>query len=312
MEELIIGVDLGGTNIAAALVKKDGSIIKKISNPTEANKGKDVVITNLIATIEELLGYVDHNKKIKGIGIGIPGVCDIEKGLVKFAPNLFWENVEIVKILESKFNLPVFIDNDANAAALGEVWCGAGKGKRDIVCITLGTGVGCGIILNGEIFHGAGNGAGELGHITVKEDGPKCNCGNNGCLEVLVAAPAIAKKGKDALLKGDTLLRDITDLEKLTAKDVFDAAKKGDKICLDIIKDVANNLGLAIANVINILNPQMIIIGGGVAAAGDILFKPLEEVVAKRALKDLYKDVEIVPAQLGNDAGIIGAAALVK
>ncbi|SHK21631.1 glucokinase [Anaerobranca californiensis DSM 14826] len=312
MEKLIIGVDLGGTNIAAALVKNDGSIVEKISNPTEANKGKDMVITNLMATIEELLGYVEDNKKIKGIGIGIPGVCDIEKGLVKFAPNLFWENVEIVKILESKFNLPVFIDNDANAAALGEVWCGAGKGKKNIVCITLGTGVGCGIILNGAIFHGAGNGAGELGHITVKEDGPKCNCGNNGCLEVLVAAPAIAKMGKEALLKGDTLLKTITDREKLTAKDVFDAAKKGDKVCLDIIGNVANNLGLAIANVINILNPEMIIIGGGVAAAGDILFNPLKEVVAKRALKDLYKDVEIVSAQLGNNAGIIGAAALVK
>lgn len=312
MKEYRIGVDIGGTNIAAAIVSQEGKILYKKSNPTNADKGPQESINVIISTIKELMANTDLAFSVRGIGIGVPGVCDIKNGIVEFAPNLFWNNVNIVEIMEKEFSLPTYIDNDANAAAKGEAWCGAGRGKKNIVCITLGTGVGSGLILNGEIFHGAKNGAGELGHITVIEDGPKCNCGNTGCLEALVAAPAILKAGKKAISQGkETLLAEI-DLEKLTTKDVFDGAKKGDEVSLEIVMNVANNLGLALANVVNILNPEQIIIGGGVAAAGDILFNPLKEIIEKRALKGLFDDLEIVEAQLGNDAGIVGAAALVK
>lgn len=312
MKDYRVGVDIGGTNIAAAIVNEEGKILYKRSNPTNADRRPNGILDVIISTIKELMENTELSREVKGIGIGVPGVCNIEKGIVEFAPNLFWNDVKIVEIMEKKFSLPTYIDNDANAAALGEAWCGAGKGKKNIVCITLGTGVGSGLILNGEIYHGAKNGAGELGHITVVEDGPKCNCGNNGCLEALAAAPAILKAGKEAIVNGkETLLTEI-DLESLTTKDIFDGAKKGDRVCLDIVNQVANHLGLALANVVNILNPEQIIIGGGVAAAGDILFNPLKDIIRKRALKGLFDGLEIVKAQLGNDAGIVGAAALVR
>ena len=289
MKDFRIGVDIGGTNIAAAIVSDDGKVLYKKSNPTNADKGPQGSIDVIISTIRELMENTELSSRVRGIGIGVPGVCDIKKGIVEFAPNLFW-----------------------NAAALGEAWCGAGQGKKNIVCITLGTGVGSGLILNGDIFHGAKNGAGELGHITVVEDGPKCNCGNTGCLEALAAAPAILKAGKKAVTEGkETLLSEIG-TDNLTTKDVFDAAKNGDKVSLEIVNQVAHHLGLALANVVNILNPEQIIIGGGVAAAGEILFNPLKEIIKMRALKGLYDCLEVVEAQLGNDAGIVGAAALVK
>lgn len=312
MKDYRIGVDIGGTNIAAAIVSGEGRILYKKSNPTNADKGPQESINVIISTIRELMTNLELASRVKGIGIGVPGVCDIRNGIVEFAPNLFWNDVKIVEIVEKEFSLPTYIDNDANAAALGEAWCGAGRGKKNIVCITLGTGVGSGVILNGDIFHGANNGAGELGHITVIGDGPKCNCGNTGCLEALVAAPAILKAGKKAVKEGKKTTLSEIKFDKLTTKDVFDGAKKGDEVSLEIVMNVANNLGLALANVVNILNPEQIIIGGGVAAAGDILFNPLKEVIKKRALKGLCNGLEIVEAQLGNDAGIVGAAALVK
>lgn len=313
MENLRIGVDIGGTNIAAAIVNEKGEILAKVSNPTMAELGQEKSIEVIKETIKELVSKGRYPQtSYKGIGIGVPGVCDVKNGIVKFAPNLFWDNVNIVEILNKEFKLPIYIDNDANAAAVGEAWCGAGKNKNNIVCITIGTGVGCGLVLNGKIFHGTGNGAGEIGHITVLEDGPVCNCGNPGCLEALVAAPAIAKQGrKAAAQQEETLLKKIANINSITAKDVFDAAKQGDKVSLDIVDDMARFLGIALANTINLLNPEQIVIGGGVAAAGDVLFNPLKKVVSQRAIKTLYSDVEIVPAVLGNDAGIIGAAALV-
>lgn len=315
MMNLRIGVDLGGTNIAAAVVNDSGEILLKISNPTMAKEGQEGTVNRIIGTIKELIEKYDSRAEYKGIGIGVPGVCDIPNGIVKFAPNLFWKDVPIKEILQKEFSIPTYIDNDANAAALGEAWTGAGKDKRHIVCITLGTGVGSGLILNGDIFHGAQT-AGELGHVTVLEDGPKCNCGNTGCLETLAAAPGIARIAKDAVLEGkETILNNYVqgeDFTGLTAKEVFDSAKEGDLVANKIVEDVARYLGLALANVINLLNPELIVIGGGVAAAGETLFVPLKKVVEERALTDLYNDVEIVAAQLGNDAGIIGAAALIK
>lgn len=315
MGALRIGVDLGGTNIAAAVVDEKGKILLKISNPTMVREGQEGTIQRLIETIRELVTKYKLNGEYIGIGIGVPGVCDIPNGIVKFAPNLFWKDIPIKDILQKEFNIPTFIDNDANAAALGEAWSGSGKGKKHIVCITIGTGVGSGLILNGGIFHGAQS-AGEIGHVTVLEDGPLCNCGNKGCLETLTAAPAIAKAAKKAVLSGkETLLSKYVkggDFTGLTAKEVFESAKAGDHVAETIVQEVANYLGLTLANVINILNPEQIIIGGGVAAAGDTLFNPLKKVIKERSLTDLYNNVEIVPARLGNDAGIIGAAALVK
>ncbi|WP_353893815.1 ROK family glucokinase [Proteinivorax hydrogeniformans] len=309
-----IGIDLGGTNIACALVE-DGKLLHKVSIPTRAKEGKEYVFNAIFEAIESILAQTNTSKEeVEGIGIGVPGLVDIDRGVVKLAPNLFWEHVPVKEIIEKKFKLPVAVDNDANAAALGEVLNGAGKGNNDVVCITIGTGIGSGLIINGKIHHGLNGGAGEFGHVTVKEDGPLCNCGNQGCLETLTSATAIANEGMKILKASKTsiLAQFVTEGQPLGAKEVFLAAEKGDKECKEVIEQACKSLGMALANVVNLLNPQQIIVGGGVSHAGDALFRPLTKWINHYSLDILNKDLSVDPAQLGNDAGIVGAAGLIN
>lgn len=306
----IIGIDLGGTNIKGAFLDRDGHTLEKISITTNADKGAQVVIARILHVIDELIQWAEVDKShIAGIGIGVPGQIDYDRGEVLFAPNLGWRNVFITDEIARATGLPVYLDNDGNVAALGEMWCGAGKGYSDIIALTIGTGIGGGIILRGKVLRGITGSAGEVGHMIMQENGPLCNCGKRGCLETLSSASAILRKARESI--ENSKKTSLVEYSQLEAKDIFKAAESGDQIALDIINESARWLGIAIANLINVLNPQLVVIGGGVARAGDILINPIRRVALENALEVAAKAVKIVPAQLGNDAGCIGAGALV-
>lgn len=306
----LIGIDLGGTNIKGALLDRDGHTLQKIRISTEADKGPQEVVSRIVQVIMELIQWGQvPNGDVAGVGIGVPGQIDYQEGKVVFAPNLNCHDLPIKAMLEEKTGLPVFLDNDGNVAALGEMWSGAGMGYKNIVAVTIGTGIGGGIIIDGRLLRGVSGSAGEIGHMIIKEDGPLCNCGKSGCLETMTAAPAILREARSAIRDGKKSL--LADYEHLEAKDVFIAAGSGDLVAQEIINRSAYYLGIAIANLINLLNPEVVIIGGGVARAGDILIDPIRLTAMDNCLEVAGKAARIVPAQLGNDAGCIGAGALV-
>ncbi|MHB8170239.1 MAG: ROK family protein [Thermincolia bacterium] len=302
----IIGMDLGGTNIKAALLDQQGNILAKKEIPTQADQGSEAVIDRMVGLAK---GLHPQGGSVLGVGIGIPGVLDYSNGKVIFAPNIHWRDVAVKALMEEKLGLPVYLDNDANAAALGEKWCGAARGGQNVVVVTIGTGIGGGVIVNGRIYRGSGGSAGEIGHTVVMENGPQCNCGKKGCLETLTAAPAIVRMAGEAVGAGKSpLLAGLTTIE---AKDVFAAASKGDLGALEVVEKAAYYLGMSIANVVNLLNPELVVVGGGVARAGEMLFKPLRKRVREWALEVPAETAQVIPAQLGNDAGSVGAGAIV-
>jgi len=305
-ERYVIGIDLGGTNIKGALLDFQGKIIEKYEIATLANGGPEVVAGRIVQVAKILMK--DQKGEIAGMGVGVPGQPDQANGTVIFAPNLRWRNVPLIPILKVSLDFPMFLENDGNTAALGEKWCGAGRGAVNMAAITIGTGIGCGIIINGRLYRGSGGAAGEISHTVVLPDGPQCNCGKRGCLETLAAAPALVRQGRIAIDQGRTT--SLTAVENLEAKDIFMAAKNGDTVALEIIKEMTYYLGMGLANLINILNPDLIAIGGGVSRAGELLFKPLREAALANSLEALARVAKIVPAQLGNDAGSIGAGAV--
>ncbi|MBS4173535.1 ROK family glucokinase [Bacillus sp. FJAT-49736] len=314
----IVGVDLGGTSVKLAFVQEDGEILHKWEIPTDKSEQGINILSDINESINEKLMSLGETKdKLIGIGMGAPGAVDKEKGIIYEAVNLGWpKNYPIVEILSDLSNLPVEIDNDANCAALGEMWKGAGNGARDIVCITLGTGVGGGVIVNGSIVQGVKGAAGEIGHITIIPDGgAPCNCGKTGCLETIASATGIARIAKEALEKhnGDSALKALY-LKKgsIEAKDVFESASHGDSLSASIIDHVTLPLGLVLANIGNVLNPKKIVIGGGVSRAGDLLLNPLQRYFTQFAYSAVAASTELVIATLGNDAGILGAAWLAQ
>lgn len=310
MANFVIGIDLGGTDIKGALLDLDGHTLEKIRVATDAKNGYQAVVARVLQVIEQLKQWSGiENKEISGVGIGIPGQIDYSQGKVLFAPNLDWHEVNIKQSIEQASGLPVFLDNDGNVAALGEMWSGAGKGYANIVMLTIGTGIGGGIIIDGQLLRGKSGSAGEIGHMIMLKNGPLCNCGQSGCLETLTAAPAILRQAREAMQSDRKT--SLTDFAQLTAKDVFIAAERGDQVALQIIANSAYWLGIAIANLINVINPELVIIGGGVARAGDILIAPIRQIALAKALSVAAEAVKIVPAYLGNDAGCIGAGALV-
>jgi glucokinase len=296
VNKYILGIDLGGTKIVALVADKEGKIIKKGKTPTFAEEGPRTVIGRIIDLTKEVLSSSKLGlKELLGIGICSPGPLDTEKGVVFFAPNLpGWKNVPLKDLLEKEFNIPVYVENDANAAVLGEKWLGAGKRKKHIVYLTVSTGIGGGIIVNGEILHGATDSAAEVGHMTILPEGPQCNCGKKGCLEALASGTAIARRANSS-----------------SAEEVYKAALKGDKKALGVIEEAARYLGLGIANLVNVLNPEVVVIGGGVSKMGELLFSVVRETVAKEALEVPAKAVKIVPAQLGDEVGALGAVRVV-
>lgn len=317
-EKLIIGVDIGGTTTKLALVLERGEVMEKWEIPTNTiNKGV-AIIPDIAAAIKmKILEHSIEQEQILGIGVGAPGPVNMQTGILYTGVNIGWDKpVPLREELQHLTGLPVVIENDANVAALGEMWKGAGDGARDVVCITLGTGVGGGVIVNGDIAHGVKGAAGEIGHITaVPENGYYCNCGKHGCLETVASATGVLRLATDELEGNQepSILREILqNTGRLSSKDIFEAAAKQDKTALKVVEKLTFYLGLALANLGSALNPEKIVIGGGVSQAGDTLLVPLREKFKQYAFSTVAESTSIEVATLGNDAGVIGAAWLIK
>ncbi|PLS03266.1 ROK family glucokinase [Neobacillus cucumis] len=315
-ERWLVGVDIGGTTIKLAFISLQGDIIYSWEINTDiSNKGKHIP-ESIARSIDQKLEELNQTKnQLVAIGVGAPGPVNEEDGSVEVAVNLGWERFQLQTILERETTLPVVVDNDANIAAIGEMWKGAGKGAKNLICVTLGTGVGGGIIVNGEVVHGVNGAGGEIGHITlVPRDGSPCNCGKSGCLETVASATGVVRLAMEELASTNetSILRDYYDGQLLSAKRVFDAATEGDDLANRVIGEVAYRLGLALANLANGLNPEKIVIGGGVSKAGVTLLRPLKEEFIQFAFPRVAHGVKIVIATLGNNAGVIGGAWLAK
>lgn len=316
-EKWLIGVDLGGTTTKMALINPFGDLLVKWEIPTDVTSEGKNIVANIARAIDEMLLVQKLTKKdIYGVGIGAPGPIDLETGEVFEAINLGWRNAYPLKeMFEEKYTFSVVIDNDANCAALGELWQGAGKGASDLVCITLGTGVGGGVIANGRIVHGTSCAAGEIGHmIAIPEGGTPCNCGKSGCLETIASGTGIVRLAEEmATARNFGMLKKIKQKNgAILAKDVFDAARDGDQVAEKVIEKVAFHLGLALANIANTLNPEKVVIGGGVSRASEILLHPVRKKFHQFAFPRVSKSTSVVLASLGNDAGVFGAAWLIK
>ncbi len=316
MKRYVLSIDLGATNIECGLVDKNGNVRVKKSYPTGREKGGETVLSNILSVAREVVSEGEsRGYRIIAVSIGTPGAVDQKTGrIIGGAPNIpGWKGIALVPALKEEFSLPTFASNDVTLYALGEAMFGAGKGKKDIVCLTLGTGIGGGIVIGGRIYRGAIDGAAEVGHITVKLDGRKCKCGSFGCLERYASATAIAELGRRSSRKNrKSLIRKLAggDEKRITAKVVFDAAKQGDRTAKEIVGKVGWYLGAGIANLINILNPEMVIIAGGVAGAGKMLLEITRKSIETYATEVNRKGVEITLGKLKTDAGVIGAAAL--
>ncbi len=317
MSKKIIGIDLGGTSVKLAILTTEGEIQEKWSIKTNILDEGSHIVPDIIDSIKhrfEIYGLTKED--FLGVGMGSPGVVDSEAGTVIGAYNLNWKTLQLVKDqFESALGLPFFIDNDANVAALGEQWVGAGNNNPNVVFITLGTGVGGGVIAEGNLIRGVKGAGGELGHITVDFDAPfACTCGKKGCLETVASATGIVNLTRRYAEEyaGDAKLKQlIDDGEEVTAKDVFDLAKEGDDLALIVYSHFSNYLGVACANIAAVLNPAYIVLGGGVSAAGEFLLDGVRNVFADNSFPQIKESTQIVLATRGNDAGVIGAASLV-
>lgn len=301
LNNLKIGIDLGATFIKMGVVDRNGKIASRMTVSTKKYSiNKQYLIDAIIDNIYILLSQLQlKDKIISGAGIGVPGPVDSEKGIVHYLTNIQgWKNVPLKAILEKKLGFNVSVDNDVNAITLGEQAFGAGKGANDVVCLTLGTGVGGGIIIDGKLYRGATMCAGEIGHMPVNERGPKCNCGGTACLERYIGNRYILENAQKIFGK------------KINLEDLTEMAKDGNKKAIKIWEDAAMKLAVVLTGVINLLNPDRVIIGGGVSKAGRFILSPLRKEIMKRAMAGQAKHVKIVNAKLGSDAGIIGAALL--
>ncbi|GAA5415502.1 glucokinase [Paraliobacillus ryukyuensis] len=316
MNRKLIGVDIGGTTIKIGIITYEGELLHKWEIPTDKRNSANHIPEDIWNSIQDKLTeqHIERTS-IVGIGVGAPGFVDTSTGNVSVAVNIGWRNFDLGQAIHELSKLPVYVDNDANIAAVGENWKGSGNLAENIIAITLGTGVGGGIIANGHVINGTNGTAGEIGHITVEpEGGAPCNCGRTGCLETVTSATGIARQAKEAVDAGkDTRLKQRLERNQLlTAKDVFDLAKEGDNVSQSIVAHVTDTLGYAIANVATVINPSKIVIGGGVSKAGEDLLRPLRYAFEKYALPRINEGCEFVIAALENDAGIYGGAYLVK
>ena len=290
------------------------------SEPTLADEGADAVVNRIASMIEKVIAQtISETGAVRsdfaGVGIGSPGPLDREKGIVIVTPNLGWRNFPLRDEVANRVGLPASLDNDANCATLGEWWCGAAKGGRHVVGLTIGTGIGGGLILDGRLFHGASDVAGEIGHTTIDSTGRRCKCGNYGCLEAYASGPAIAERAREALAGGEpsTLLELVGgDLTRITAQLVYEASKQDDDVARQVVRETANFLGAGVANLLNIFNPDVVVIAGGVTQAGEPLFEPLRAEVRRRAFRPAVEACRIVPGTLKGSAGVVGAVATFK
>ena len=308
-KRLAIGIDLGGTNIRTALIDSSGKIEGIRKQSTHAELEMVQILENMADGIVQLLNEQNvKTEDVIGIGLGAPGFLSLDSGVIRFSPNLpTAKETPLVNILKRLTNLPVYLENDANAAAIGEHWLGAGQEVDNLLCITLGTGLGSGLVLNGKVWHGSNDLAGELGHTTLFPEGLLCNCGRKGCLEAYVSATGIDNRVQTALKEGRK-----SSLEKqeasLTSLTVYEHAERGDRLAREIFEETGRYLAISLANVLNLLDLEMIIIGGQVSNAGDLLLRPTIQGIERRAIRINYYPIKIVQPKLGDHAGIIGAA----
>ncbi len=314
----IIGVDLGGTNLVVGAMTTDGaSAFATHTVPTRADLGADGVVARIAEQIERVIADTcaatgRTRRDFLGVGIGSPGPLDRARGLVIFTPNLGWRDFPLRDRVQDAVHLPATLDNDANCATLGEWWIGAAKGARNVVGLTIGTGIGGGLILDGRLYHGASDVAGEIGHATIEANGRRCGCGNYGCLEAYASGPAIAERAREALAGGEpSVMPSLVggDLTRLTAALVYEAAHRDDELAVEVVRDTARFLGIGVANLLNIFNPEVVVLAGGVMQAGDALFEPLRAEVRRRAFKPAVDACRIVPGDLEGTAGVVGAVA---
>ena len=306
-KKYVVGVDLGGTKIYTALVDLEGNIIKEKTVETLANEGEQAVMGRIIDTINYVIDGTDKNL-IKSIGIGSPGPLDVKNGVIIENSNLPFKNFAIVKTIRETYDLPTYLDNDANVATLGEYKFGAGKGTENMIYMTVSTGIGGGAILNGKIFRGSTGNALEIGHTTISQERTRCGCGNIGCAESLASGTAIGKRAKEAVnSNAETSLKNYDDV---TSKEVFIEAANGDRVAKEILNTSLTYLGITVANIITTFDPEKVVIGGGVVNGGDIVLDTIRKVVSERCMKTFVESCTVEKAVLGGKAGVLGAAAL--
>ena len=306
--EFYIGLDLGGTFLKYALGEKDGTVLFKNKTPSHGNEKKTVIFKVIFTAISELIEIAkQHNGIVKAIGVGTPGVVDFDNGkLLGNTPNMQdWGDANIRKEVEGNFNIPTWADNDANLMALAEARIGAARGHGYVICLTLGTGIGGGILLDGKVYRGHRYAGAELGHTLLVFNGRSCNCGGFGCFEQYASAPAMVRGYKELLEKNGR-----TSTEDIDTVVIFERAKEGDTLAQEIIDQTSEYLGAGMASIANALNPQVFVVGGGVADAGDEFIKKAEESLLRRVIEPAAIDLKVVRATLGNDAGIVGAILL--
>ena len=309
----LVGIDIGGTKIAIGLADLDGNLLSDRRIPTQPELGPNIALENMLLAIEEMLRANDAN--LLSIGVGCPGPLDVEKGLVLSPANLrTWNRFPLVEKLREHFGVSLAFDNDANAATFGEYVFGAGQGFRNILYVTISTGIGGGVILNGEIYHGIGNGAGEIGHTIVKSNGVQCNCGSIGCLETICSGTHISRRIKERISDGEpSLLRDLVgEGSAPSAQTLIEAVVRNDAVACELWQETCHYLAMALGNAITLLAPEVLIVGGGIAAVGDLLLDPLGELVPTFVSMIPAEYINIVLAALGQDSGLYGAVALAK
>jgi glucokinase len=321
-DQYIIGIDLGGTNIVAGAMTADGSRSLAVKSlPTNSAAGDESVAERIVGMVRTvMLDVISEVGAVKddfiGVGVGAPGPLDRERGIVLVAPNLGWKDFPLRDRIHDRIGLPTTLDNDANCATFGEWWQGAARGCKNVIGLTIGTGIGGGIILNGALYHGASDMAGEVGHTTIDLNGRHCKCGNYGCLEAYASAPAIATRAREVLVReeGESVIPSMVGgrFEDITAQTVYEAAKRGDQVANEIVRDTARYLGAGIANLLNIFNPDTVVVAGGVTQAGDALFVPLRAEVRRRAFGPAVRAAQLVPGMLPGTAGMVGAVASFK
>lgn len=309
-------VDLGGSKILSVIAESDGGRLAEDRRSTSAEEGPEVVLGRIGVSLETALAKAGlQQSDLSAVGVCSPGPCDIDAGMIGWGPNLpGWRDVPICRYLEERLGVPTRLENDGNAAALGEHVYGAGRGCRHLIYITVSTGIGGGLIIDGRLYRGATGVAGELGHMTIDPDGPLCGCGNRGCLEALASGTAIAARGEELVAQGGSALlaRLAEEQGGLTAEAVAQAADQGDIACQGIIRRAGYYLGIGLASYLNIFNPELIIVGGGLAKAGDLLLGPARAEMEARAMPEALKAVQLKRAELGDYVGVMGMVALLK
>ncbi len=312
MDTIVLAIDLGGTKILTSVVDGHGKVLSSDRTPTPPGGGQEAVVGAMLASGERALAQAGKSiRDLKLVGVAVPGPTDQKKGLLYVAPNIpGWRNVALGGLMQQAFGCRTYVINDANAAALGELHYGAGRGKRDFVYITVSTGIGGGIIVGGKIYLGAAGTAGEFGHMVIEANGPQCNCGNRGCWEMLASGTAMAAEAKRLIASGrqTSIKVDPAAPDRLSAEMVHEAARAGDTLAKEVVERGAFYLGVGLANILNIFSPELIIIGGGLSNMGDMLLRPAYEEAKRRAFKQPYDANQFVQAALGSDSGVLGVA----